>query len=419
MALRTAAATALTILLAALPLLQPLDDQPARQHDLRQIARVIEQHEWALRQSPRRMAAFRRLAAHDVRLAAQPMPDWRYFGLAASLIASVGNPHTLIWPDTEERDYLPLSFYWASDGLVTVPVAGSPKAVGLGDRVLAIGGRTPAALARALGRYTPGSGYDVRFTATEFSLLAARYSLQWLGVVDRQGQVPITLADAHDRVEHLRLPFVDWPDYPERVGLAQAFFVDRFIAPPGVPVTMAPYGWRVVPRRYGVFWLRSFDPSRALDRSIAGFFAAVGRGNPPDVVIDLQQDTGGDAYIGQAFIDELLARQNVSRRVYVLTDWGSFSASVLFAETVLEDGIGQTVGQPTGEDLEVQGAQDFTEPETGIWFQSAVTEPMDPLGREAGALYPSIRVPLTVRDIQDGVNAVADWLATLGAKAAH
>jgi len=411
--LRTPAVAVLTVLVAALPLLQPLDDQPARQHDLRQIAQVIERHEWALRQSPERMAAFRRLAARDVKLAAQPMPDWRYFGLAASLIASVENPHTLIWPDPEERYYLPLSFYWASDGLVMVPIAGSPKALALGDRVLAIGGRTPAALARALGHYTPGSGYDVRYTATAFGLLAARYSLQWLGVVGRQGLVPIAFEDVRGRVQHLALAFENLPDYLGRQYLSQALFQDHFIAPPGVRVTRAPYGWRVAPGRYGVFWLRSFDPSPALDESISRFFAAVDRGNAPNVVIDVQQDTGGDAYIGQEFIDALLTRQNVSRRVYVLTDWGSFSASVLLAENVLEDGLGQTVGQPTGEDLEVNGEANFTEPETGIWFQSAVTPPTDPLGREAAALYPGIRVPLTVWDVQHGVNAVAVWLGGL------
>ncbi len=411
--MRTPAVVVLTVLVAALPLLQPLDDQPARRHDLRQIAQVIERHEWVLRTDPARMAAFRRLAARDVRLAAEPMPYWRYFGIAASLVASVQNPHTEVWPGVLERRFLPLSFYWASDGLVAVPIEGSPRGVVLGDRVLAVGGKSPAAIARMLGRYVPGSSYQVRDTAWRFGLLSSRYSLEWLGVVDSRGRVALTLEDAQGRLHHLSLPLEDLPDYRLRVAVAQTRFADRYIAPPGVPETRLPYGWRVVSGRTGVFWLRSFDPSTGLDHSIARFFAAVDRERAPNVVVDVQEDPGGDSTISHQFVDLLLRRQNVSRHVYVLTDWGSFSASVLLAETFLEDGLGTVAGQPTGEDLEVNGAEDFTAPATGIWYQTAVSPPMDPLGREAVALRPSISVPLTVGDIQHGVNAVAVWLGGL------
>ena len=264
MALRTALVSTLTVLLALLPLLAPLSDQPARQHDLRQIARVIEQHEWSLLTDPARMAAFQRLAARDVRLAAEPMPRSSYLGLAAGLIASVGNPHTEIWPDPEERYFLPVTFYWASDGLVTVPVPGSPPQDALGDRVLTVGGKTPATIAHLLRRYTPGSSYQVRTTAWWFGYLSARYSLEWLGVVDRHGAVPLTLETAHGRILHLTVALAYLPDFSARQGYAQGSFIDRFIAPPGVPRSAAAFVWRVVPRHYGVFWLRSFNPSPAL-----------------------------------------------------------------------------------------------------------------------------------------------------------
>lgn len=412
--MRTLIVSLLTLLLAALPVLQPLSNQPAREHDLRQIAAVIERHEWSLQQNPALMAAFRRRAARDVALARTAMPEWAYVGLAASLIASVRNPHTLIWPDPEERLYLPLTFFWTVGGLVAVPIEGSPPGVRLGDRVLSLGGKTPPELAATLGRYTPGSGYDVRSTAVSFWLLTAHYALEWLHAVGPTGTVPIVLEDARGRVTRLDLPFVAWPDYRERAELASTAFEDRFIAPPGVRVTAAAYGWRVAAKKYGVFWIRSFDASAGLDRAVARFFAAVAAGKAPNVVIDVQQDPGGDPYISQAFIDRLLGRANVARHVYVLTDWASFSASVLLAENFLEDGIGQVAGEPTGEDLMVNWEESFTEPETGIWFQSAASPPIDPLGREAAAIYPSVPVPLTVWDIQHGVNAVGAWLSSLG-----
>ena len=418
--MRTLLAALLTALLAALSLLQPLGNMPARQHDLRQIARTIERDEWGLAYEPARLAAFHRLAARDIALAARPMPDWRYFGLAATLVASVRNSHTSVWPDVEERYYLPLAYYWASDGLVTVPIAGSPRGIALGDRVLAIGGRTPAQLAQALGRYIPGNGYNVRFTACRFELLSARYTLEWLGVVDRAGDVALTVENRQGKVERLRLPFERLPDYLAVQQAAVDRFVDRFVAPPGVPVTSQVFGWRVVPQDYGVFWLRRFDPSRALDASLARFFATVQRERAPNVVIDVQRDPGGMESVVQEFVQALVSGKAALRHVYVLTDWGSFSASVLLAENVLGDGLGEVAGQPTGEDLEVYGEHNFSLPDTGIWYQAAVGAPQDMLGYEAATLRPSVPVALSVEDIQRGVNAVGRWLEHLpGAPAAR
>ncbi len=416
MTLRTVIAAVFTVLMAALVALHPIQDRLTRQPDLRQIARVIEQKEWGLRENPQRLASFTRLAAKDIRTAAEPMPYWRYFGIAASLIASVHNPHTVIWPDMQERDYLPVAFYWASDGLVTVPMAGSPKGVELGDKVLAIGGKTPAALARGLGRYVPGSGYNVRFATCRFLLLSARYSLEWLGVVNRNGRVPITLQDAQGHVEHLSLPFVDWSNYGVREQHASVEFVNRFIAPPGVPITNTPFGWKVVSGRYGVFWLRDFNKIAAVDNGIARFLNAVARRHIPNIVIDVQQDPGGYSSISEAFIQPLQEPQYRSCHVYVLTDWGSFSASVILAENLVLFDNATVVGQPTGEDLEVNGEENFHTPDGTIFYQVAVDPPTDAMGYEAKALRPSIPVPLTVEDIQHGVNAISDWLPTLRPK---
>ncbi len=416
--MRTAAVAALTVLLAALPLLRPLGDQPARQHDLRQIAETVEQHEWGLGRQPGRMAAFRRLAARDVRLAARPMPNWRYLGLVTSLVASLQNPHALVWPDFRALSYLPLTFYWTSNGLVTLPVAGAPQGILVGDRVLALGGKTPAQLTVALRRYIAGSDYDVRYSACRFSYLSARYALEWLGAVDRQGKVPITVENAQGRVERLKLSFVAWPDFLERAGKAQEAFADRFIAPPDVPLTATPYGWHVVAGRYGVFWLRSFDASVGVLRGLRRFLATVVRRGAPNIVIDVQGDPGGYYSVVQG-VAQLLhhVQYDVWRHAYILTDWGSFSASVLLAEEFLSLGIGPVVGEPTGEDLEVSGESGFAAAETGVVYQLAVDPPTDLLHREAKAIYPSTPVPLTVQDVQRGVNPVGRWLGTLSATA--
>ncbi|MDA8344985.1 MAG: S41 family peptidase [Thermaerobacter sp.] len=412
--MRTVIAVLLTVLMAALPLAQPLQDQLAREPDLRQIVHAIERNEWGLRDHPQLLANFKRLAAKDIRVASKPMPYWRYFGIAASLIASVHNPHTVIWPDMQESDYLPVTFYWASDGLVTVPIAGSPRGVALGDRVLAMGGKTPATLARDLAQYVPGSSYNVRYTACRFLLLSARYSLEWLGVVNRQNRVPITLEDAHGHVEHVSLPFVDWGTYGVRVQRASIKFVDEFIAPTGVTVTGAPFGWKVISGHYGVFWLRNFDKSSALNKNIAGFFNAVAQQHAPNIVIDVQGDPGGYGSIVEEFIQTLQKPQYRSRRVYVLTNWGSFSASVLLAELLVLLDNATVVGQPTGEDLEVNGEKNFQTSDGTILYQIAITRPTDALGYEAQALRPSIPVPLTVEDVHGGVNPISNWLATLG-----
>jgi hypothetical protein len=415
---RTFAVAALTVLVAGLPLVQPLNDQPARQHDLRQIAATVERNETGL--GGRRLAQFRRLAATDARLAAKPMPNWRYLGLVTSLIASLQNPHALVWPDFSARRYLPLAFYWTSDGLVTVPVAGSPRGIAVGDKVLSLGGQTPAEITAILRGYIAGSDYNVRYTACRLSYLSARYALEWLHAVDGQGKVQMVLENAQGRVERFKLSFVTWPDYLERVAKAQAAFADRFIAPPGVPVTALPYGWRVVAGRYGVFWLRGFDPGVGVLHGLRRFLAAVVRQGARNIVIDVQGDPGGYYSVVEGVTQQLYnAQYDIWRHAYIVTNWGSFSGSVLLAEEFLSLGIGPVVGEPTGEDLEVGGEQGFAAAETDIVYQLAVQPPRDLLHREAAAIYPSIPVPLTVRDVQRGTNPVGRWLSTLGRSAAH
>lgn len=379
---------------------------------------MVERTSWNLRHDPAERAAFRRRAAADVRRAAAPMPRWRYLGLVWSLLAAVHDLHTMAWPDVEERSYLPVAFYWASDGLVALPVEGSPPGIRLGDRVLSLGGRTPPALARALGRYMTNTGYGMRSEACRLDLLSAHYSLSWLGAVDRRDQVPIVLENAQGKVERLDLPFVRWPDALNRLQAAKTAFEDRFIAPDGIPVTPAAFGWRVVPGRYGVFWLRSFDPSPALSRGVAAFYRAVAADGAPNVVIDLQQDPGGFTAAGEDLLTPLLVQSVKVAHAALLIDQGSFSASVELGEEFETAALGPLVGQPTGEDLDIVGAQNFSLPRTAVWYQVGVGPPTDVPGRNAEALYPNVPLPLTVRDIQRGVNAVDRWLDAGGERRA-
>ncbi|MBE3574210.1 MAG: PDZ domain-containing protein [Firmicutes bacterium] len=224
------------------------------------------------------------------------------------------------------------------------------------------------------------------------------------------------------------------------------------------------FGWTVNREAgYGLFWLDQCNDTREYRRAVDQFFAAVRKEGIPRIAIDLRRNGGGNSMVVRAFLKYLPykslragsgwtrpsaqltqqrsfwlralaflsqtffngrwfpypiqprapADQLFRGQVVVLTSWKTFSAAVDFAAMLSDNHLATLAGAPTGGTPSEYGdILNFTTPNTGWSFSVSTTRFVrpDPARDPADALYPDVPIATTVRDLQEGRDAVVEWL---------
>ena len=412
----------------------------AQQKQLLFIAHTFEANQPQLLQ-PAAMRSYEGFARTVVAGASQPVPQWKLAMLAAKLAAWFHDQHAYIAaPETGQA--LPVGFYWASDGLVVVPLAHAPKAIESGSSVVRIRTLTVADIERRIESLLPGNSYLRRYTAGN-DLVSAEF-LRMLGVVSPDGMVTVELRSPAGRKYrvHVGLESARLVENATSVRLATNFN-RRYIWLGGMhPSKRQVFLWRIFPHRnYAVFWLLQCSPSQRLDQAIKQFFTATEADRIGNVVLDVDFDPGGMGTTVNAFLPYLpqpspegYYTMNTSGdaqdielhrpaslapfrgKVYVVTNWASCSAAVIFADVLATNGLATTVGQPTGGNPQpTANPQNFPVPHSDLVVTSAnymtLLPNMDQ--EDASSLRPEINVPVTVEDVQEGIDPLTRWLNTL------
>ncbi len=402
----------------------------ARRDLLTTAAKVVATHPAFNGASPPARSSARYLAYvhHVAGGLREPLPYWRLIEAEDLVLNYLHDPRTSLeqdWSPAFSPDLLPVGFDWAQGGLVVYRVAGSPAALGTGDRVLAIGGIPTRRLLGRMRRYFSGNGPWLRTLAGDF--LPFGDTLRWLGL-EHANAVRLDLRRPSGQTYSLAVPLVpesfvsDW-SYLK----GQNWFVDRFVAPQGMADTSDTfYAWRLTPD-YGIFWLRRCEETQGFEVAVAAFFRAVQASGVHYVVIDLQQNPGGTSIVADAFLKHLEIRgayrdawspanprEIFHGKLYVLVDGGTMSSGVDVAEQLTEEGYGELVGSPAGLASAAWGnVQMFSTPDGLLSYQVSTNFVPAVNGRLTPALMPQAALPLTVQDIQTGVNPVARWLSSL------
>ncbi len=412
----------------------------AQQKQLAYIASTFEENQPQLAQ-PAALHAYERFARRVVAQANPPVPKWKLLMLADELAARLHDQHAYVMLPTSAKT-LPVGFYWASDGIVVVPVPHAPRGLTVGDRVVRVGNLTVADLKRRIADLLNGNAELRRFEAGND--LPDGDFLHALGVVAPDGTVKLTLRRASGKEYTVRPRLLPMREVrTAATARLSAAFAARYLSLDGLPSTDGrAYAWRVVPRQhYGVFWLSQCTPSRELNQSIGRFFAQVEADHIQNVVLDVDFNPGGMGTIVNAFLRYLPmpsakgyytldsfgdttylklphpATPAVYRgKVYVLTNWGTCSAAVLFADILATNGLATTVGQPTGGNPEAtSNPQSFPVPGGSLTVVSANMRLLDSALNQTDSptLRPEVYAPVTVEDIQRGVNPLDQWAASL------
>ena len=383
---------------------------------------------------------FPAFARHIVTEAGHPMPVWRYWLLADELTRYFGDAHTLLWPIRTDHQ-LPLAFYWVQGGLVVLPLSGAPRAVKAGDAVLTMGGQNPSQIAATLSRLISGNRYWVRVQGR--ALLSTAYGLHWLHLLGRHNQVSLTLQRPNGTVYHVRVSLLH---VSKAYATTAQTVVDRFIQRFRAPVSTVPsfsehgrgafFSWGIArDGQSGVFVLGTCVDDAAYRHAVQQFFTTMQAHHIPRAVIDLQENLGGNSAVLEPLLQALPAPPGVvvhgyggSRQVfsalsgghpyqghvYVLTSWSTFSSAVMGADVLAANRLATLVGQPTGLAPSALGEVKFIHvPDSPFIAQVSTTYFQAPDHPNATSLVPRISVPLTLADVQTGVNPIARWLASL------
>ncbi len=354
-----------------------------------------------------------------------------YSGLLADedrVLNYVKDPHTLLaqnWSPLADPELLPVGFFWAKGGLVVYRVRGTPAGIETGDRVLAIGGIPTALVLVRMRRFFSGNVPWLHTLAGYY--LPLGNTLTWLGVVSH-GDVALRLerpSGQRYRIAAALVP-LSLASY-DAYELGRGSFLERFIAPPGLAARLrnSIYAWQVTPD-YGIFWLTACQDSPGFERAVQAFFQAVRRAGVSNVVIDLQENMGGDAAVAFAFLAHMPLKSGnglgispapggvFPGHVYVLVNGATMSSGVEAAEFLTEEGDGILVGSPAGLASGAWGeVQGYQTPDGSMNYQVS-TMFIDAVNhRITPALMPSIELPLTAQDVARGVNPVTKWLARL------
>ncbi len=234
--------------------------------------------------------------------------------MEARLAAWFHDPHTLVYliANASWLRELPVDFYWVSDGLVTVRTSESPSAVRTGDRVVAISGVTPSEIDKRLAALLAEETPARRSVAA--SLLPFATVLQAVGAVEGNGTVALTLQGAGGGTSTVTLDF--GPVRRQPLTAPAERFQNRYLVPSGLfqrGQSGSFWTWEVTPR-YGFFLLDQCNLTAGYTAAVNAFFRTVAAQHTPVVVLDLQENGGGDSDVADAWLEHLPAK-------YKLSDW--------------------------------------------------------------------------------------------------
>jgi len=405
----------------------------AQQRDLTYVVRKLELHPSLI--FPGKLQAFMRFAHHELRQALMPLPGWQVVELADHLTAYFHDPHTHTYLEAEgPADTLPLTFFWTGDGLVAVRTATTPATIRTGDQVLAFSGVSPRTIARRLSALWAEDRYSSE--AYGATMLSSATVLHAVGGVAPGGRVALRLRWGSGK------PFtVDLPLALGGLGQSQTAlttFTQRYLLPDSIAGTAqrGPFwAWTVTPR-YGFFLLQDCTMSGGYLHAVTAFFASMARARSPILVIDLQQNGGGDSNVILPWLEHLprkfkasdvnlltsagkaenlpAARPIFRGRVYVLQSGFTFSSAMWFTQALTGPGLGERVGTTIGEPTSGCGnVKAYTTPEFRIPFQVSQYCYAAIKGQARRTLPAQVPLALTVRDVEHGVNPVQLWLAAL------
>ncbi len=405
-----------------------------------------------------------RLNDYAIRTSSEFIPRlWLYWEYCR-LTASLHDAHTFLrylpqrFGDVE-IDRLPISFEWLKDGLVIGQVDEGSEFETLHprDRVVRVNGYTPEQILDQMKDYL--STENEEWLKCRISdLLPYAYTL---GLFETHAHNEM-MKESKGATLSITDPFGVVKD--EIIPMQPAYTVNIEKEP------RAWFGWSLISAEgyggrtsaFGYFWLDQCTVTAEYEKSVADFFEAVAREKAQTVVIDLRKNMGGDSSVVDAFLEHLPKSEIIDYtahirasgplrkvrgltslslffrwirmgftggklrvsgavdpdrvfrgNVLILTSNRTFSSANYFAVLLKDNGLAQTIGEPTGNAPTCYGdILEFSLPESCFEVTVSTKEFVRPdvSKNDARSLEPDIPVARTVMEYQMGIDPAVEWI---------
>jgi hypothetical protein len=240
------------------------------------------------------------------------------------MLAPLHQGHTSFWPMPGSR-YLPLRLHAFPEGVYVVEAHGGAKGLA-GSRLVALGSMPAEEAWLKLSQVRSVDG-DMEHLWGVFELVATS-TLKGLGAIDAEDKVELTVERRDGKVEKVAVE-TD-PKFPKER-------IDKLPAPPAVA---APLFLRDANRN---FWHTPLPELDAMyvqvnnmvdlpDETLAAYgrrlWTDLERANPPNVIVDLRHNNGGNTFLYVELLRTLTAYARVTgHRVYALIGRRTYSAT--------------------------------------------------------------------------------------------
>jgi hypothetical protein len=442
--------------------------------DLRFVQETLEQVHPSLIDETS-ISAFRAYADEIISKVNDDTPDWQVALLMQQLLRYPKDAHTRSDMNTSNRHFLPISFYWAADGLVVF--ARNDIDIPAASEVVKLGNLTPRDLEQKLSALISGNDYWIRARSSD--LLATETMLRYLNVLNKDTTVSLTYRTPTGITQLRKVVLETMTGEMHRRSIKSDL---PFWAFDETWAKGSVFAWKIeATKSYALFSLQSCDYNDEYIEGVKAFFATVIKADVKNIIVDLRNNGGGDSRVIFPFVEHLLvekiqqggARWRLSEttlerydtlaqtdknytkmlafiqeaqergekqgemytsppesmaisselgtpkfwgRLYVLTNNGTFSAAIDFATLLSDNKLATLVGEPVGDTPSSPGEiLRFETPNLKLPFMvsTKIYVRPDPSRDPADTLEPDIYLPLTVKDIQQKHDPVKTWLEGL------
>ena len=391
---------------------------------------------------------------------AAPQSHEAFYFILNGFLRTLDDAHTVVRLHAPEAcDYLDLPLYWNDDGLL---LTAKTAALERGDKLVRIGGLDEADVLEKLRIVVPAEN-EYYLRARGAALMPRADYLRYLGVLDEDGgtEIEVVSHDGSRRSVSLHLErgrperevrgWVGYELYPDdSLGL---FWFDRFEYDAEMAETMAAFFSEVANRHltkiavdlrgnpggdssvafafleyFADVEYRSFSVevrvSEELEHKAPHFSVdAMNQVLRQSRLDPLPADTSHyrlDANLVKQFV---LARltpipagskiELADRRLFLITDGGTFSSGNLFATLVKDNELGAIVGEPTGNRVNFNGSElRFDVPHTDMYLNLSTAKMIRPAtGRgDSRAIQPDYKTPLTRDALISNVDPALEFI---------
>lgn len=341
----------------------------------------------------------------------KPMTKQELFFELSQLIVPLEDGHAII-RYADEKFFLPVQFRWLEEGLVVI---NSKCDLEKGDKILQINDKQPDDLLNELKNIISSENiYWVKVRASE--MLREKYILNYLGCVDGYNSTSIKIQK---------------PD--GSIKTHTVYLSSGLKAYMSSQTSTTPYYKELKDYNAAVLVVPKCENNALYKSTLNKFFQYVRDNGISRIVVDLRDNSGGDSRVLDEFlkyvdINEVdyfydhtsyklikkIEHQNdwlYNGKIYIATSNNTFSSAVLFAGVIKYNGIGLTIGEPTGNATIRYGYSNrYTLPNTRLEYIVTSRRWILPNTGYKPTVEPDIFLPCKIENIINETDPIVEWL---------